>query len=374
MSRQSRWKRILSIIILLAMVMIPLKTSAEVQPITDLEDKIQGISQEEKAVLEKLFSLSQEIDALEEEANKIKGEIDKLKIQTKDLETQITDKQKDYDRQLDVLRQVMVSYQRGGGTSYLEILLNADNLSDFLKSLNIMKDISHNVNKLLASLEDSKKLLVEQRQQLADQTILLEQKEQEQLDNLAAKGVVKKEQQDYLATLADDKTYYEGQLGNVTLMWTDCKSIFADIVKELNQIIAEGYFTEEDLNIDYGVFTIKGYLKENTFNQILTEKSSLAKTVFHFQKDQVTIEVPEKHLVLNGRFELSGESAIQYVVMSGTFYDMPLETASIEELFHNGPIYIDFKGVTGDLVNINFKIDDVWSEDSTLNFVIIPQL
>ncbi|HWT76373.1 MAG TPA: hypothetical protein VN258_16875 [Mobilitalea sp.] len=374
----SVWKKgirrtVIMIAFLLVAFTAPPKASGEVQKVTDIEDKLEGISEEEKKVLADLFSIKQEIDGLELEETTISTKIRTLQSQTKDLEAQIENKQGEYDVQLEVLKQVMVSYQRGGPASYLEILLREDNLSEFLKSLNIMKDISHNVNELLTTLDKSKKELEAEKEQLSAKTVQIEQKKDELLKNLDAKQQLQQKQEDYLASLQEDRTHYQEQLDNITQMWTDCKSFFTDIVKELNRIIGSGYFTEADLNLDYGFFTVQGYLKEDTFNQVLSENSSITQTAFHFQGDQVVIEVPEKHLVLTGHFEIAGESAIKYVVEKGTFYDMPLEEASIEELFQNGPLLIDFKGITGDAVIVDFDINEVWSEDETLNFVIVPQ-
>lgn len=373
-NRKKRYRR-LAILLSFALfaAAVPPKVSGEVTQITEINDKLEGISEEEKAVLEDLFSIQQEIDEIKAQADTINSEITTLKSQTKDLETQIDEKQEDYDLQLEVLKQVMVNYQRVGPASYLEVLLKADNLSEFLKCLNIIKDISHNVKELLTTMEDSKKNLEEERLQLAQKTEELEGKQEELQENLLTQQVLQEEQEDYLASLMEDRDFYQEQLDNINNMWTDSQTLFADIVVELNRIISSGYFTEEDMNLEFGFFTVKGYLDGETFNRILAENSSLTQTNFLFQEDKVVIEVPEKHLVLTGYFEIAGESAIQYVVTDGTFYDLPLEKASIDELFRNGPLLIDFNGITGNVISIDFEINEVWSEDGTLNFIVIPQ-
>lgn len=354
-------------------VLIPIHASGEVAPITDLEDKLDGISEEEKAVLEELFTLQQEIDALEQEEDNINSDIDELKSQITGLEKEIENKQEDYDLQLDILKQVLVQYQRGGPASYLEILLNADSLSEFIKSLNVMKDMSHNVNELLTGLQEGKKELQAEKSRLADKNVLLEQKKNELAENIHNKQQVQQEQEAYLASLKEDRTFYEEQLGNVKQIWADCQTLFSSMVVELTRIISSGYFTVEDLNIEYGFFAAQGNLQEDTFNRVLSENSTPLQIIFHFEENQVVIEVPEKHLVLYGNFVIAGESAIEYEVDSGTFYDMPLEASAIEELFVNGPLMIDFKSIAGDLDIMDFKISEVESKDGTLNFIIIPQ-
>jgi hypothetical protein len=85
------------------------------------------------------------------------------------------------------------------------------------------------------------------------------------------------------------------------------------------------------------------------------------------------IEVPEKHLVLTGDFIVAGDNAIQYEVKEGTFFEIPLENASIEELFQKGPLLINFKTIAGDMVMIDFSLNKVESLDGRLAFEIKPE-
>lgn len=371
LKNRKAWLGILLVATFIILV-IPLKALGDVKPIDDLEEKLQGITEEEKAVLEELFRLEQEIDGMIAEEVSINQEIDALEQQRKSLEQQIEKTKEQYDVQLGILQQVLVNYQRGGPASYLEILFKSRNLSEFLMSLNIMKDISHNVNELLVTLESNKELLEQEKLLVAEKTEEIEKKKEELVVALKAKQELQDKQEEYLASLQEDREFYQEQLENIKLMWSDCQMIFSDVVKELNRIISSGYFTEDDLNLKFGFLTVQGYLEGETFNRILKENSTMTETVFNFHEGEVILQVPEKQLELKGYFEISDESAISYVVEEGTFYDMPLEPKARQELFSNGPLLIDFNGITGDMV-VSFKIKEVWSEEGTLNFVVVPQ-
>lgn len=364
---------LLSAVFAAVMLLAPMQASGEVRQIEELNDKLENISEEEKAVLQQLFTLEQEIDTIEQEEERINGDIADLQSQINDLEKDIEATQADYDRQLDILKQVLVNYQRGGPASTLENLLNAENLSSFIKSLNIMKDISHNVNELLTSLKEGKLLLQEKKEQLNQDKEQLMKKEEELQVELNKKQEIQKEQEKYLASLRENKAYYEEQLYNVTLMWDSCKKLFPGISEEMSQIINEGYFTLEDLNLNFSFFSISGSLGEDVLNRILSEHTQQSETVFTFDDDRVIITVPELHLVLEGKFTITADTAVQYEVQSGTFYDMPLEPASLQELFESGPLQIDFKTITKDIIAIDFKIQKVESTKGSLSFVIIPQ-
>lgn len=365
--------KLITIVMMITLVVIPYHVSGEVQPITDLQEKLEGISAQEKAVLEKLFTINQKMEELKREIQQITEEIDALQVHSIELENKIEEKQKDYDFQLNILKQVLVDYQRGGPASYLEILLNADNLTEFLKSINMIKDISRNVGELLDDLEEGKKVLQTEKDELAENVLLLEQKQSELEEPLKEQQELKEEQEEYLASLQEDREHYQEQLENLVQVWEDCKLLFSDIISEITKIVGEGYFTTEDLNLSYGFFKMEGALTEDTFNKILQEHSKLPETIFHFYTDKVVIEVPGKHLVLSGKFTLAGDASLLFEVEEGSFYEMPLEATSIQELFKNGPLLIDFKQLAGDSVSIDFALNKLETIEGSLVFDIIPK-
>jgi peptidoglycan hydrolase CwlO-like protein len=357
--------------VLLSLVMVvPGRVTGEVKPITEAEEKLEGITEEEQKTLEKLFTLTQELEELEREEARLTEEIDELKSRIAELDKSIDKEQKSYDNNLYIMKQVLLSYQRGGPASYLEILLQSESLTSFLKNMNLIKDISRNTAGLLDTIEAGKEKLKTERESLAADNELLLEKQEELEAQLEEKLSLKKEQEVYLKELKDEKAKYEEHLNNLRIMWEDLKGIFSSIVGEFSRIIGEGYFTIEDLNLSFNLFSIKGSVSEDTFNTVLKEHSNLPEIVFHFDEDNVTIEVPDKKLALYGRFTISGNSALLFEPESGTFYGMPLETESINELFKEGPFLIDFEAVAGDLVLIDINLDSIETKDGYLIFTI----
>jgi peptidoglycan hydrolase CwlO-like protein len=361
---------IVTAVLIFIMGILPKPVSGEVQPIEEMEQKLEGITEEEKAILMDLFAITQEIEELEREEKILIEEISSMEIESRKLEEQIHDKQKDYDAQLEILKQVLVEYQRGGPANYLEILLQADNLTTFLKSINIMKDISHNTGELLSSLEEGKKVLEAEKEQLNASLLAMEKKKTEQQEKINEKLLRKKEQEDYLANLREERDFYQEQLTNLEQMWDDSKKIFAEIVTEISKTIGEGYFTAEDLSLSFTFTSVQGILSEDTLNEILKEHSGLSETIFHFNQEQVSIEVPEKHLILTGNFVMEGDTAIRFEAAEGSFFAIPLEPSAIEDLFRDTPLSIDFKKIAGDAMAIDFTLDKIECREGFIAFAI----
>jgi hypothetical protein len=130
----------------------------------------------------------------------------------------------------------------------------------------------------------------------------------------------------------------------------------------------------EDLNISIGFPTMNGAIHEDTFNSMLSEHSTLPQMIFRFNVEQVIIEVPELHLILSGIFSVEDKHILKLNVLDGSFYDMPLEKSSIEELFLGGYLSINMKELAGDMVIIDFTIKSVELKDGYLAFQITPKL
>ncbi len=348
----------------------PLPVSGEVASIEDTKDRIENISEEEHRVLEKLFLITKEIEALEAEEGKLADEMFSMEEQITDLTDVIANLQREYDNKLDILQQVLVYYQRGGPATYLEILLSAESFSEFLKSLNVIKDITHNVSGLLSEIEEGRERLTLEKEQLAGKVVMLENKRLDLEHKRQERVKVQEEQEAYLLGLKEDRIYYEEQLQNLQLLWDNCKELFTNIVAETTRIIQEGYITAEDLNLEFGLFTMPGAIEEDTFNRILNDHSEMTETFFRFEDGEVLLEVPELHLALQGQFFIADDRAILYEITSGTFYELPLDDLSLQVLFEQGPLIIDFADITDGIAMVDFTLEEVKSQEGQLSFVI----
>jgi peptidoglycan hydrolase CwlO-like protein len=357
-------------VISVSILVKPYKATGEVKPIEEVNEQLAGISSQEQQTLEKLFILTQEIEELEREEIRITEEINELDIEIDKLDKSIVKEQKNYNVHLNIMEQVLISYQRGGPASYLDILLKAESLTSFIKSLNLLKDISRNTGELLASIEESKLYLEERKQNLSDSIVLLEDKKEELQESIASQKRLQAEQEAFLDSLVEERDLYQQHLDNLQLMWDNLKTLFSEIVDEFSRIIGEGHFTIEDLNLKFNFFSLKGAIHEDTFNRIMNDNSTLSDIVFSFRQDGVRIDIPDNNLVLEGDFILEGGSSLLFVPKGATFYNMTLETESIEELFRNGPLLINFEQVAGDMVTIDIELKDVDTEDGFLNFSI----
>lgn len=352
---------------LIIVALLPGHISGQARPIWEAQQRLEDISQNEKIILEDLFILLQKIEDMDREQADIIQEIETLKGDIEGLRENIKNRQKEYEDRLNILKQVLISYQRRGPASYLSIVLKFQDLISFLQSLNIIKDLTGNVGELLDSLEQEKDWLLNEQKSLLSNIADAEAK-REGLEASIKKNLrLREEQEAYLVSLKEEGARYRDLLVNLQGIWDEVKAIFPGITKEFDRIIGEGKFPVEDLNLKYSLLNIAGVIHEDTLNDVYKENSSLTEIIFHFHPEKVELEIPEKQVVLRGTFSIEGDTALMFKAKEGSFYGMPLEQASIDELFRDGYVSIDFgrfmQGITLQRINIH---------DGYLEFTVKP--
>jgi len=364
----------LSIIIVIAIIItfISVNTfsnpvSGQVQPIQEVEEKLQGIADLEEAVLESLFTLSQDIEETERQKNMIADAIEELQESSGKLAEEIGELKNVYDRQLDTLKKVLVSYQRRGPASFLETILKSRNLSEFVQSLNIIRQISRNTDELLSEVEARKNELVLKNEKLLAQEQELENHKARLQETLDEMYRLKEEQEAILNSLGESRDMYQNELQRLQALWDDLKVLFSEILVRFAKIIERGDVSIEALNLKISFPKISGTIYDQTLNGILKDQPELPDMVFTFSQDGILIDIPEKYLSLRGIFRIENKTVLQFEVQEGSFYGMPLTEASLAELFKNGPIVIDFEEILGSV-----QLESVEVFDGYLEFVILP--
>lgn len=366
------WKSSLIIVLVfsLGLLIAPSKATGETQAVTEAMEQLEGISKEEQETLEKLFFYTQEIEEMERQQTSINKEIERLVIDIDSLDKSIAKEEENYISNLELLELLLISYQRSGPASYLDILLSANDLTSFIKSLNLIKDITRNTRELLDSIEEIRLYLEEKKEELSQNKSLLEIRRGElEVAIINVKSLLE-DQEKYLDSLEEKRELYEEHLDNLKFMWDNIKDLFSEIVGEFSRIVREEHFTMDDLKIEFGFMSIKGALHEDTFNRILNDNTALTDMYFSFNNDGVIVDVPEYKLTLRGYFIIQDSCSLLFVPEGGSFYDMALEIESIEELFSRKPLFIDFESIIGDMLTIDIKLKDVYTEDGYLKFTI----
>lgn len=359
-----------SIIVIIAFAIIFLNViPSQADSFSVIEDKLNKITEEEKEILQKLFTLTEEIEEIEKEERVITKEIESVNGEINELEILIIKEEKTYSEKQKILKAVLRSYQRGGPGSYLEILLNSDNLNTFLKRLNTLRDITRNTGELLEALEQSKAILATEKEKLENSLSLVEEKKKKLSLSMAEKSQIKKEMENYLESLQEERVYYQNNLSDIQEMWEKLKPLFIETTQEFSRIVEEGKFPPDTIKTSFSFLRVTGVLDEETFNNIIKEKGDLPEMKFSFQQDKVTISMPEQNLQLFGEFVIVEKNTLKFQAEAGKFYGISLGEGSIKELFKEGAMVLNLEPLLG-----GGTIKSIDIKEGALELIVIPKL
>ncbi|WP_372995544.1 coiled-coil domain-containing protein [Lutispora sp.] len=334
------------IIVLLISIMTNLLTG-QADPFSIVQEKLDGISVEEKKVLEQLFIVLQEIDLIESEGKRIAQEISEINVDVQKLEREIAIEEDEYKIKQNGLGQVLKSYQRMGPVSYIGIILESDSLSSLLRRINILRDLTRDTGEILEKIEESKNRLMESKNKLKDNIQLLEDRQKELDQALEKANRLKDDFEKFISNLGEEKEYYKDYLADMQIAWDEAKAMFSKTAENFSNIVRENSLSPEDLNLSFSIDGVRGSIKEDGINDIISKQADLEEMVIDFQQDIIKIELPKKNLILIGHFIIEGGHSLVFRAEEGSFYDMKLEPGSIEELFKENQLVLALKPLLG---------------------------
>ena len=335
-------------------------------PFSEIKEKMAGISESEHENLQNLFVLSQQITEIGKEEERVTQDIKTKKTEIEDLKVTIASEEMAYTKKMEDLKQVFKSYQRMGPGTYLEIILNSDNLAMLLRRVNTLRDLTRNTQKLMELLEESKAKQLIEKENLAQKIASLEDNQKLLQESLTKKKQLIQDQEKYLTSLKEKRESYQENLTNLQLNWDELKTSVPVIIKELSRIIDEGYIPPEKLNISFNFMSIRGTIDEKTLNDLISEYPLLPKIVLKFYPNNVQISIPEENLVLSGNFVIQEAQALKFQVKEGSFYGMPLDAGAIEDLFLKGDLVFKLKLP----MSSNYSLNSIKTRDGSLELTI----
>lgn len=176
---------------------------------SEIDDKIEELKKEQEeiennksAAMKSVEELIEKISSAESEVEVLQSKVDDLQAQIKSKERDIQQKQEEYTKQEQLLDARLIAMYESGETSYLDVLLTASSMTDFLAKYYAASELIEYDKELIRSTK-------EQKEQIESEKAELESAKQE-LDSSLAEKEAKSAQ---LKTLKKDK---EQQVAKLT--------------------------------------------------------------------------------------------------------------------------------------------------------------
>jgi peptidoglycan hydrolase CwlO-like protein len=310
-----------------------------------IQQKLGAVSEKERKVLQELFKLTQEIEIAEAEEKAIAKELETLHTEISSFDVRIKAEEDSYAKKQEGLKQVMKTYQRMGAGSFLEIIMDSDSLTTFLRRVNILRDFTRKTGELLEQIEESKNKLALEKKNLNEKLLLVEKKQQEASESLAKKLSLKKEQEDYLTSLKGEREFYKHQLLALKEEMNDIKAFLASTTDKFSKIVEAGSFPQETLKIDISFSGIKGIIEDKALNEAIQTQADFPKIVFAIHPEKTEMSFPDKNLRVSGNFIIDDGHILKFIAEEGSILGMTMETEYVKELFSSGEFTMDLEAL-----------------------------
>lgn len=139
----------------------------------ELQGQIESTNAEAEEVNIELTQLLEQIYELEAKISNYETEISELDLKLNDVQKEISETTKqlqilqtDYDKQKKALESRLVALYEAGETTYLDVLLNSNSLSDFISNYFLISEITSYDNDLLNNIERQKNRIATIKEEL----------------------------------------------------------------------------------------------------------------------------------------------------------------------------------------------------------------
>lgn len=180
--------------------------------INEAQEELEEIKEEKSETMKQVEELSTQISQYQEQIDELDGKISDLNTKISEAETNLKKAQDDYTKQEELLEARLVATYEAGDTSYLDVLLSSESITDLISNYYLVTEVATNDAELLEGIEKQK-----QEIETAKQT--LENSKSELATSKASKQSVatqlqnsKKEKDSYVAKLSEDEKQTQAEL------------------------------------------------------------------------------------------------------------------------------------------------------------------
>ena len=144
------------------------QSSEITEALNETNNRLQAVQEQLSTNMQQLQDLDNQIAQSQEELNTINTDIDKLMEQIEENEEKLAKTQEEYDSIQDLLDARLIKMYEAPRFQFLQVLLEADNVTDFLSTYYAMKELAEYDAELLETVKKQKQDIETTKQILAD--------------------------------------------------------------------------------------------------------------------------------------------------------------------------------------------------------------
>lgn len=209
--------------------------------INEAQSDLEDVQAQKSETVKQIEAISSQIDTYENQIEELDTKISDLNEKISVAEKQINEKQEDYNKNEKLLEDRLVATYEAGDTSYLDVLLSSENLTDLISNYYLVSELATYDAELLEKIQNEKEEIQKTKESL-------EANKQEVSTTKASKQKVttqlqqsKNEKSNYVAKLSESEKEIQAEIDEL-------KSANIQIAKDIKKAQEEYAKQIEELN------------------------------------------------------------------------------------------------------------------------------
>ena len=202
------------------------KQSDNSEKIDEAKQQKQQVSQEKNETQKQVDNLNNQISDYESQIGDLDLKITNLNTQIEDSQNKITQKQEDYKKEKELLEKRLVATYEAGETSYLDVLLSSESLTDFISTYYYVSEIAKNDLELMEKIKKEEEEIKTAKETLETSKKELSDSKSKKESMSVQLQTAKNEKSKYVAQLSKEEQDIQEEIDQLT---RDNQKILNDI-------------------------------------------------------------------------------------------------------------------------------------------------
>lgn len=180
--------------------------------INETQEELNEIKEEKSETVKQVEQLSTQISQYQTQIDELDDKISELNDKIKDSEEKLNKKQEDYTKQEELLQARLVATYEAGDTSYLDVLLSSEGITDLISNYYLVTEVATNDTELIEKIQKEKEEIENAKAELESSKKDLDTSKASKQSITTQLQDSKKEKDSYVAKLSEDEKQTQSEL------------------------------------------------------------------------------------------------------------------------------------------------------------------
>lgn len=182
------------------------------EKIDEKNSELANVQSQKSTALKQINTYNSQISSYENDIDDLSSKITELEGQIVEKKSNIAEQEKMYAEKKDILEKRLVAIYESGSTSYLDMLLSAESISDFLSKYYLLEQLTEYDTDLLKSIQDKKTQIETEKVELENSKAEVETSRTAIETKKNSLAVVVNEKNVLVSTLSDEERTIQDEL------------------------------------------------------------------------------------------------------------------------------------------------------------------